>query len=128
MEVNAEASTSKASPGMLSVHRVRFVDYDPSPIAALAFTPLPLPPADPRAALAQAQSFRADERAEFGSLVCARQNGQVDIWEWVDSKQPAVTGGWALQRVRMSPPALKASRANVARRCFLLSSHIPQSP
>lgn len=114
MDNNAEASTSKTSPstaGMLSVHRVRFVDYDPSPIAALAFTPLPLPPADPQVALAQSQKLRADQqRPEFGSLVCARQNGQVDIWEWVDSKQPAVAGGWALQRVS---PSLSKSTTSI---------------
>lgn len=84
------------------IHRVRFVDYEPSPITSLSFTPLPLPSADPK----QKTSSTSSAKSEFGALVVARQNGQVDIWEWASTetqeaqgKGRGICGGWVLDRV-----------------------------
>lgn len=82
------------------VHRVRFVDYDPSPITSIAYTPLPLPSPDAAIANAQSNLQRSKGRPEFGTLVVGRQNGQVDIWEFVESgRAHGPFGGWILERV-----------------------------
>lgn len=65
----------------LALHRARFVDYDPSPITAIAFDPA----------------------AGGRTLVVGRQDGSVQVWEWVDSTDgqgthSTSTGTWALVR------------------------------
>ncbi|KAJ9113775.1 hypothetical protein QFC20_001801 [Naganishia adeliensis] len=106
--------STSTSTGTTPVHRVRFVDYDPSPITALVFPPLPFPSADPGIAHAQQQAINKKIRttvgtpeltpelvaaAEFGCLICARQNGQIDIWEYVGSSKNGNPGNWVLSRV-----------------------------
>lgn len=106
--------STSTSTGTTPVHRVRFVDYDPSPITALVFPPLPFPSADPGIAHAQQQIINKKIRttvgtpeltpelvaaAEFGCLICARQNGQIDIWEYVGSSKNGNPGNWVLSRV-----------------------------
>ncbi|KAJ9098622.1 hypothetical protein QFC21_004269 [Naganishia friedmannii] len=106
-------STSAAAE-TTPVHRVRFVDYDPSPITALVFPPLPFPSADPGVAHAQQVAINKKIRisasapeltpelvaaAEFGCLICARQNGQIDIWEYINSTKIGNPGNWVLSRV-----------------------------
>lgn len=108
------SSMPSTSTGTTPVHRVRFVDYDPSPITALVFPPLPFPSADPGIAHAQQQAINKKIRttagspeltpelvaaAEFGCLICARQNGQIDIWEYVGSSKNGNPGNWVLSRV-----------------------------
>ncbi|KAH9996575.1 WD40 repeat-like protein [Russula vinacea] len=53
----------------LSVHRCRFVDFNPSSITALAFPPLPLP------------SIR------FPPLIVGHANGNIEIYEWTGSTE-----------------------------------------
>ena len=87
-----------------ALHRVRFVDYHPSPITSLAFTPVPFPSPDPAAVGSQQHGQGSVVvKNEMGALVCARQNGEVQVWEWADGekedKVDEVTGSWVLRRV-----------------------------
>ncbi|TFK76861.1 WD40 repeat-like protein [Pluteus cervinus] len=68
----------------LSVHRCRFVDYAPSAITALAFSPLPLPSVRHTKRAQSAQKSRV-----IGTLAVGHANGDIDICEW--SGQSGVT-------------------------------------
>ncbi|KAI0286783.1 WD40 repeat-like protein [Russula aff. rugulosa BPL654] len=62
----------------LSVHRCRFIDFNPSSITALAFPPLPLP------------SIKGKRKAttavpKFGPLIVGHANGNIEIYEWTGS-------------------------------------------
>jgi len=87
----------------LPLHRVRFVDYTPSPIVALAFAPLPLPPArDPSAkgkGRLEPPPVPGPSNEEYGSLVVARENGDLEIWEWARGQDEGSIGNWILNRV-----------------------------
>ncbi|WVQ77610.1 hypothetical protein IAR50_007298 [Cryptococcus sp. DSM 104548] len=84
------------------LHRIRFYDHNPSPIAALAFPPQPLPsPVNP--AHVPAQSAR-QPKEEFGSLVLARENGEVEIWEYVRDEERSMSSNWVLRKTL--PPTL----------------------
>ncbi|TYJ51515.1 hypothetical protein B9479_007911 [Cryptococcus floricola] len=84
------------------LHRIRFYDHNPSPIAALAFPPQPLPaPVNPASVPAQAARQRNEE---FGSLVLARENGEVEIWEYVRDEERSMSSNWVLQKTL--PPTL----------------------
>ncbi|KAF8139959.1 WD40 repeat-like protein [Boletus edulis] len=61
----------------LALHRCRFVDASPSPITALAFPPLPLPPLT-----AKATGKQRDRGPAFGTLVVGHANGNIDLLEW----------------------------------------------
>ena len=84
-----------------ALHRVRFADYHPSPITALAFTPIPFPNPDPEAPVDVVEG-------QMGALVCARQNGEVQVWEWAQGEGEGDDvgavgsegkGSWVLRRV-----------------------------
>lgn len=84
-----------------ALHRVRFADYHPSPITALAFTPIPFPNPDPEAAVDVIEG-------QMGALFCARQNGEVQVWEWAEGEKEGDEGeaigsegkgSWVLRRV-----------------------------
>ena len=103
------ASTSSPAAHMrptLPLHRVRFFDHTPSPITALAFAPTPLPPAcDPSAkgkgrvaALGTASNGHSSSKAELGVLVLARDNGDVEIWQYVEPEVDG-QGNWVLENV-----------------------------
>jgi len=99
--VNPTASSAGIKTAL---HRVRFVDYHPSPITSLAFTPVPFPSPDPAAVHGQGNGQgSAVIKNEMGALVCARQNGEVQVWEWAEGekedKVDEVTGSWVLRRV-----------------------------
>ena len=89
----------------VQLHRVRFVDHTPSPITALAFAPIPLSPAD--VALNSKgkgkQNQHQSEREELGSLVLARENGDLEVWNWARDPAGGV-GNWILHNVL--PPTL----------------------
>jgi U3 small nucleolar RNA-associated protein 4 len=96
--------TTPAAGITTALHRVRFVDYHPSPITSLAFTPVPFPSPDPAAVHQHGRGQgNVAVRNEMGALVCARQNGEVQIWEWAEGekedKEDEVTGSWVLRRV-----------------------------
>ncbi|ODN79167.1 hypothetical protein L198_07917 [Cryptococcus wingfieldii CBS 7118] len=82
------------------LHRIRFYDHSPSPIAALAFPPRPLPPpANPASLPAHPQPHE-----QFGALVLARENGEVEIWEYVRDEERSMSSNWVLQKTL--PPTL----------------------
>ena len=90
-----------AGGATLPLHRVRFFDHTPSPITCLAFSPTPLPPArDPKdlkgKAREQPQSSSAYEAAP---LVLARENGDVEIWQWSKGNPEFAYGNWTLTQV-----------------------------
>ncbi len=81
----------------LPLHRVRFFDHTPSPIVALAFPPQPLPAArDPASVKGKARD--ATDRPELGALVVARENGEVEIWQYSPSDEGSL-GNWVLCKV-----------------------------
>lgn len=88
-----------------ALHRVRFADYHPSPITALAFTPIPFPNPDPAAPVDVIEG-------QMGALACARQNGEIQVWEWAEGERvegqegeeevqvgSEGKGSWVLRRV-----------------------------
>lgn len=103
------------------LHRIRFFDHTPSPITALSFAPIPLPPArDPSTASANANAnvkgkAREGGTAELGVLVVARENGEVEIWQYVPADEGGM-GNWVLSKVRLFTRSLSAN----VRRCHLL--------
>jgi hypothetical protein len=90
-----------------ALHRVRFADYHPSPITALAFTPIPFPNPDPAAPVDVIEG-------QMGALVCARQNGEIQVWEWAEGERSEREGedevqvgsegkgSWVLRRVSLT--------------------------
>jgi U3 small nucleolar RNA-associated protein 4 len=83
----------------VQLHRIRFLDHTPSPITALAFAPIPLPP--PTESDKGKGKFKqpAPPHDELGALVLARENGDVEIWQWAREDEGGV-GNWILEKVR----------------------------
>lgn len=81
------------------LHRIRFFDHTPSPITALSFAPIPLPPArDPSAPNTSTKGkAREDGSPELGVLVVARENGEVEIWQYVPADEGGM-GNWVLSK------------------------------
>ncbi|KAH8835371.1 WD40-repeat-containing domain protein [Flagelloscypha sp. PMI_526] len=79
----------------LGVHRCRFVDYAPSAITAIAFTPLPPPrPSQPD----------QSPTTGFGTLVVGHSNGNIDICEWTGSGNSSQSAqAWAIQNTLPGP-------------------------
>ncbi len=93
-----------ASKSAHALHRIRFVDYEPSPITSLQFAPLPLPSPIPQVAAQQAERHWRKPSAEFGCLVVGRQNGQIDVWEYEHAlEEEGHHGGWVLDKVGAAP-------------------------
>ncbi|WWD20897.1 hypothetical protein CI109_105375 [Kwoniella shandongensis] len=91
----------------LPLHRIRFYDHTPSPITALSFAPLPLPPPqDPSSSKGKAKgTTSADgQKDEFGVLIVARDNGEVEIWQYVQDDEGNMSGNWVLEKTL--PPTL----------------------
>ena len=80
----------------MQLHRIRFLDHTPSPITALSFAPLPLPPAE--GDKGKGKSKQAEGKEELGALVLARENGDVEIWQWARDEEGGV-GNWILEKV-----------------------------
>jgi U3 small nucleolar RNA-associated protein 4 len=84
-----------AEPTPVSIHRCRFIDYDPSPITALAFPPLPLPSNKRNPSF----SFPG-----FGILVIGHANGNIDLAEW--SGEPGSVKSpqaWTIRKKMVGP-------------------------
>jgi hypothetical protein len=79
----------------LSVHRCRFIDFNPSSITALAFPPLPLP------------SIKGKRKAitavpKFGPLIVGHANGNIEIYEWTGSTDTVeAPQAWVVRKVRV---------------------------
>ncbi|OCF35969.1 hypothetical protein I316_02464 [Kwoniella heveanensis BCC8398] len=98
-------SLSAGQPASHPLHRIRFYDHTPSPITALSFAPLPLPaPRDPSSSKgkskleSQPSGSQAQQKDEFGVLILARENGVVEIWEYVRSDEGNMSGNWVLEK------------------------------
>lgn len=93
-------STSFGSPKMgeatiLSVHRCRFVDFDPSAITALAFPPLPLP------SLKGKKPASEKKFLSYGTLAVGRANGNIDLSEWTGGeRQHQSAQAWVVRKVK----------------------------
>ncbi|WVQ95410.1 hypothetical protein IAU59_002507 [Kwoniella sp. CBS 9459] len=99
--------SAAAQSASFPLHRIRFYDHTPSPITALSFAPLPLPaPKDPSSSKGKSKvdSPQAQQKDEFGVLILARENGEVEIWEYVRSDEGNMSGNWVLEKTL--PPIL----------------------
>ena len=86
------------------LHRARFFDYTPSPITALAFSPTPLPLAsDPSSAKGKAKQLDQNASNELGVLVLARENGEIEVWEYLAPEENS-RGNWILEKVCCDQP------------------------
>lgn len=99
------ASNSERSAHTRLLHRVRFVDWNPSAVTAIAVTPITW---NPTSAYPYASSSR-------GVLAIARQNGNIEIYTWLadEAHKPAKnhakannaaakkadSGRWVLEKV-----------------------------
>ncbi|WWC92534.1 uncharacterized protein L201_007493 [Kwoniella dendrophila CBS 6074] len=102
-------------PASVPLHRIRFYDHTPSPITALQFAPLPLPPPRNPSSLKgkskdashyqqQQQQIKNGGKEEFGVLILARENGEVEIWEYARGDDFNMSGNWVLEKTL--PPTL----------------------
>ncbi|KDQ13643.1 hypothetical protein BOTBODRAFT_33349 [Botryobasidium botryosum FD-172 SS1] len=86
----------------LAVHRCRFLDWNPSPIAALAFAPTPPPKKN-----AKKQSTRK-HGSQFGILAVGRANGNIEICEWSGADwQQKSPQAWVVRRTLRAPKPSK---------------------
>jgi hypothetical protein len=85
----------------ISVHRCRFVDFQPAAVTALSFAPLPLP-APSAKGKEKASAPRWTQRYQFGTLVIGRANGNIELCGWTGDptgKQVEASQGWVVQKV-----------------------------
>lgn len=71
----------------LALHRVRFVDWSPSAITALAFSPVP--PSSQNAAYVTCQTRSV--------LAVGRENGNIDLCTWCEDTsagEASIAKGW----------------------------------
>jgi U3 small nucleolar RNA-associated protein 4 len=81
----------------LSVHRCRFIDFNPSSITALAFPPLPLP-----SIKGKRKATTADRVPKFGPLIVGHANGNIEIYEWTGSTDTVeAPQAWVVRKVRV---------------------------
>ncbi|CAD6968111.1 unnamed protein product [Tilletia controversa] len=101
----AAAAGAGGESAAVTLHRVRFLDWQPSPITAIAFAPLP-----PHL---QHTSLRP-------VLAIARQNGNIELCQWNDSDAASTKNAaprpWLVDSVIVNPYP-----ANVQALCFVLS-------
>ncbi|KAF8527947.1 WD40 repeat-like protein [Hysterangium stoloniferum] len=85
-------------PSTVSVHRCRFVDYNPTALTAIAFPPLPLPNIKGK------DKPPATSSVPYGTLAIARANGNIELHQWsgVDPQVPSHQA-WVLHKVLPGP-------------------------
>lgn len=108
----AAAGPSSSSTRTAALHRIRFVDYSPSPITSIALTPSTYNPAVHYPYLPSIDSPQGRE-----ILAVGRQNGDIEIYTWIGGmggqklhsaskgKKRTEQGnrqGWVLERVRLA--------------------------
>ncbi|KAF7339657.1 WD-REPEATS-REGION domain-containing protein [Mycena sanguinolenta] len=82
----------------LALHRCRFVDFNPSPITALAFPPLPLPSPNKKPTSFGKQPLR------FGTLAVGHANGNIDLCEWTGAEGDLQSSqAWAIRTTLVGP-------------------------
>lgn len=80
----------------LSVHRCRFVDFEPSAVTALAFPPLRLPSAKGK------KSTAVRKVLQFGILAVGRANGNIELCQWTGAEQSLqAPQAWVVYKVSM---------------------------
>jgi U3 small nucleolar RNA-associated protein 4 len=80
-------------PTTVAVHRCRFVDYDPSAITTLAFSPSPLPSA-------KGKNTVGNRPSRFGTLAVGHANGNIDLCEWAGHERDSqCTQAWVVRKV-----------------------------
>ena len=81
----------------LTVHRCRFIDFNPSSITALAFPPLPLP-----STKSKRKASTTDRVPKFGPLIVGHANGNIEIYEWTGSTDIVeAPQAWVVRKVRV---------------------------
>ncbi|KAH7911229.1 WD40 repeat-like protein [Hygrophoropsis aurantiaca] len=88
----------------IAVHRCRFVDYTPSPITALAFPPLPLPPLKGKKS---SQENHRQKNEKFGTLAVGRANGNIELCEWTGEDDQVSSQAWQVQKTLSGPSPSK---------------------
>jgi U3 small nucleolar RNA-associated protein 4 len=84
---------------MTVLHHVRFVNYSPAAVTAVAFPPLA--PAAPYAApSSSAGSSSRPAPGTCGLMAVGKGNGQVELFKWVETAEGGQ--GWVFYRVRLS--------------------------
>ncbi|KAJ6519601.1 WD40-repeat-containing domain protein [Mycena sanguinolenta] len=82
----------------LALHRCRFVDFNPSPITALAFPPLSLPSPNKKPSSFGKQPLR------FGTLAVGHANGNIDLCEWTGAEGDLQSSqAWAIRTTLVGP-------------------------
>ncbi|KAJ7786079.1 quinon protein alcohol dehydrogenase-like superfamily [Mycena metata] len=82
----------------LALHRCRFVDFNPSPITALAFPPLPLPSPN------QKPSTFGKQPVRFGTLAVGHANGNIDLCKWTGAEGDLQSSqAWAIRTTLAGP-------------------------
>ncbi|KAJ7932627.1 WD40-repeat-containing domain protein [Mycena leptocephala] len=82
----------------LALHRCRFVDFNPSPITALAFPPLPLPSPNKKPSSSGKHPLR------FGTLAVGHANGNIDLCEWTGAEGDLQSSqAWAIRTTLAGP-------------------------
>lgn len=90
-------SHSMGDTTTLSVHRCRFVDFNPSSITALAFPPLPLP-----SIKGKKKATTQDRIPKFAPLIVGHANGNIEIYEWTGSTETVeAPQAWVVRKVRV---------------------------
>jgi len=88
------------------VHRCRFVDYAPSAITALAYSPLPLPSIKGK----KGTTNGAAQSVKFGLLAVGHANGNIDICEWMGGEgETQCSQAWVVQKVCVQRKSAKMS-------------------
>ncbi|KAJ7169661.1 WD40-repeat-containing domain protein [Mycena filopes] len=89
---------SQSDATTLALHRCRFVDFNPAPVTALAFPPLPLPSPN------QKPSTFGKQPVRFGTLAVGRANGNVDLCEWTGAEGDLQSSqAWAIRTTLVGP-------------------------
>lgn len=105
-------SNGRRTRRLATVHRVRFIEFNPSSITAIALTPSTWDPCT------SGHYPYASQRREL--LAVSRQDGQIEIYTWIGTSSPPVNResqshtrkkkqrrqgnkqGWVLERVRLA--------------------------
>lgn len=77
------------------LHHVRFVNYTPASVTAVAFAPLPPPP--PHQPSSSTPSSSKSANGACGLLAVGKGNGQVELFKWVELEEGGQ--GWVFYRV-----------------------------
>ncbi|EIN13583.1 WD40 repeat-like protein [Punctularia strigosozonata HHB-11173 SS5] len=104
-----------SAPTPISVHRCRFVDFQPAAITALSFAPLPLP-APSAKGKEKASAPRWRERYHFGTLVVGRANGDIELCEWTGDQQVETPQAWVVRKTFPGPRPSKVDSLALALR------------